>query len=142
MAISQEANEVELLLKRYRGMDARDISELQGRASDLTDAARTALATVIDERRIDLQGVRDQRVIEEREMAEIARAHVEKLEARDARWLKIAWIIGGPLLVLGLILRPEKTWADLVSTATQVVLLSAVSYLVFRFRRRRRNSKR
>jgi hypothetical protein len=74
-------------------------------------------------------------------MAESARARVEKLEARDARWLKIAWVIGGPLLVLGLLLRPEKTWADLVATATQAVLLAAVSYLVFRFRKRGRKRK-
>jgi hypothetical protein len=142
LTLPQEASEVDQLLKHYREVDALQLAELHDRSNELTESARAALSVVIEERGIDLNGIRQQRIVDDQEMAEVVRARIEKFEKRDERWLKIVVFIGIPLFLVALLLTPKKSVADIVAAVTQAIILTAISCVAYWFRKRRRNKSK
>lgn len=127
--------QIAALVAHYQEMDEWEIADLYARASSLTEEGRHALATVISQRKIDVQKIREQGLAEERALLEQERIREQKRKARDARWFRIMLIVIIPLIVLSALLRPEKSWETLVSSLVQALGVTAIALVFLKLRR-------
>ncbi len=112
----------------YRRLDEWELADIHGRQETLTEEAKEALARVVAERGVSLSGIEAAKKAEGEAEQRAEAEREEKAKRRDARWFKISLWIGIPLIVLGGIFRPERSWEVFVSTTTQTILLVAILY--------------
>jgi hypothetical protein len=127
--------QIAALVAHYQELDEWEIADLYARASSLTEEGRQALATVISQRKVDVQSIHEQGVTEERTLLEQERIRELKRKARDARWFRIMLVVTIPLIALSALLRPEKTWETLVSSLVQALGVTAIALVFLKLRR-------
>lgn len=122
---------------RYQRLSEWELADIHARSATLTEEARAALVAVTADRGIDLKKLRQEEAAEEVERAAVEQANAEKKERRDARLFKILLVIGLPIVVLGALLRPERTYETFISALVQGVGLVVLAWIILMFKRSR-----
>lgn len=132
-AVNKE--QIAALVAHYKELEEWEIADLYARAYSLTEEGRQALATVISQKKIDFQSIREQGLTEERFLLEQERMREQKRKARDARWFRIMLVVTIPSIVLSALLRPEKTWETMVSSLVQALGVTVIALVFLKLRR-------
>jgi len=119
---------VVMLAAHYRTLDEWELASIYEKSATLTDEAKEALTQVAKERRLSLPDMVAARRTEIAEAASDKEDQDQKSMDSFDRWSKRVMLAFLLLAVVGALLRPERSWETLVSTLTQVLLLTAVLY--------------
>jgi len=119
----------------YERLDDFAIADLFNRRHSLTSDAQAALDLVAQARQLNLSAVRNEMAREQEAIVEAERQREASWKRRDAFWFKVCLWVGIPLLGLGLVFQPERTYQTLVSTIVQVICLVLIAWVVLRIKR-------
>jgi hypothetical protein len=126
----------------YQSLNEGELADLHDRASSLTEEARMALDAVITNRGIDPEKMRQEAMKEDLDYIAKETVREEERKKRDARHTKIWIAISIPIVVLGMIFRPERTYETLISTITQVLVIVFAAWVVLAIKRSLSRRKR
>ena len=129
------------LTSHYDDMDEGEILEVHNRFSSLTEEGRMALNDVIARRGIDLDNMQQEINEEIFERVEKEKEREDKKDKRDSRFFKIFLFIGTPLIIVGALLSPERSYETLVETITQILALALILWVVYVIRRKGKKKK-
>lgn len=134
-------SELSQLVEHYNSLDDWELLDIYKRRASLTEEALVALEQVIAHRGPDLAKLQEIEKEESENSAAYEQEQRKKAEKRDARYLKIFWVIAIPLTIFGALFRPERFLETLVSSLTQAIVLGAVYWGYLRFKRSRAQRK-
>lgn len=107
--------------QHYIRLSDEELEALDARKTTLLEEAQIALASVLAERGVSVDEIRRVNAAEDEERAKAARDSVRRRETRDAKLTKWFFIISVPVIVLSVLLQPEKAWQTLVSSTVQAL---------------------
>lgn len=128
-------------VEHYSSLDDRELLDIYQRRASLTEEAITALEQVVARRGTDITKLQE---IEKKELeSETAyeQEQLQKAEKRDARYLKIFWVVAIPLIIFSALFRSERFLETFVSSLTQAILLGGASWGYLKFKRSRSRRK-
>ncbi|WP_103035748.1 hypothetical protein [Castellaniella caeni] len=132
-----DKDKVEFFMQHYRSLSEWELFDLAQRKMGLVDEARTALAKVITEKGIDLEGLRGVQAQEETSLCE----DEARKEKRSRRWTVVLWfVLPITIFVSSLILGDDRTSTLVVAALAKAVVVSVVfgvvSALIYKLRRK------
>jgi len=121
----------------YETLGEWDLFDIDSRRSTLTEEACVALDQTLSKRGINLANLKAEEASELAQQAAHEQEQQLKAEKRDARYLKIFWIVGLPIIIFGAIFRTEKVYETLVSSLVQVGVIGLLYWGYLKFKRSR-----
>ena len=123
------------LVARYQSMDEWQIAELDAKKESLTEEARIALRGVVLDRKINLSVLKKEKRIEEKtdaEVEEIKKIKKEKWNENLEKWMVI---VGIPIIAIGTIFRPDRSYEIFLSTLIKGVYFTLFVVVIYGGRR-------
>lgn len=115
----------------YQRLDEWALADIHAKGGSLTDEALFALNSVIADKGIDLENIRQTVAKQDSEYAEKELVRTKKREKRETQLLIVFFIIAA----LGVIFRPGQAYKTLLETLVQVAFIAVIVWGVQAIRR-------
>lgn len=122
--------------QHYIRLSDEELEALDARKTTLLEEAQIALASVLAERGVSVDEIRRVNAAEDEERAKAARDAVRRRGIRDAKLTKWFFIISVPVIVLSILLQPEKAWQTLVSSTVQALGIFVIVWIALLVKRK------
>jgi|GEM_PF-6438623 len=120
-----DTNKISEFIELYRGMHEDELAVLSEKQT-LVPEAKTALATVILERNIDLNKLAQEEAEETEHRIKKQQIITEKKEKRDAILFKVLLVIAIPICIFQLLFNPNKFFQTLMSSIGSAIGLAII----------------